>query len=214
MEKSMCVRIKNCVRVALYGMGAMWWRPKRPTDRPTVTDVYMHMRTWWELVAVAERRTCVYDVEYVPRVLCAISAITLFWLLLLERLDGPTAATVVSSRSMCVCIAWSTYNNHATIIHICTTHRHIRFDCVFFTILFFLFGIYDRWIYAEHTDTRACVMCIFESSKRAAVWAWGAYTLYIYKYIWFLWQCLSACVCSEWVSELHTILCLLDIDII
>lgn len=34
MEKSMCMRIKNCVRAALYGMGAMWCgETDRPIDR-------------------------------------------------------------------------------------------------------------------------------------------------------------------------------------
>lgn len=88
----MCMRIKNCVRAALYGMGAMWrGETDRPTDRHRRTQSPMREHDG-KIGGCCCTPSC--------RVCAAGSMCPLLVMVLLERLDGPTAAIVVLARSL------------------------------------------------------------------------------------------------------------------
>lgn len=114
---------------------------------------------------------------------------------------------------------------NATIIHIslslCTTHRHIRFDCVFFSSLLrnFIFSLLtpDRRTYTHthrdrqresmrtHTLAGPCVIAvcvcvgIFESSKCGGLSMRRTHFVYIQIYLIFM--AVLVCLCVHVVSE-------------
>lgn len=123
--------------------------------------------------------------------------------------------------SLCACIAWSTYNNHATIVHICTTHRRVIYDSIAFFLAIFSFFLCwlpiggCRILYtqcaasekesqmdwereregerAPYRHTRACVMCIFESSKCGGLSMRRTHFVYIQIYLIFM--AVLVCLC-------------------